>query len=914
MGTLSLALVVVALLASNAFGYVPKVEERCPRACGGRNRGLCTKFGCSCFAGHTGDDCSGELRDRAPWPLARGGGGGGWQAPRTVCVASAQIPHTSLHEDVAYAIPGFSLAKRLAAEGNVVTLVFLALNGGPGEDLILDWQSDLRSKHNVELRVLYTTQHYYMPSAASQSFELYSFIRDRTRYHGRKPFDLIVLHDGHGLGYYLGLAKRQEARGSGLEGTALMVHLSVPHLWLVSQGSGIGVTSVDDIEIDFMEKEAVRLADWVSVQHSAIMAWCTARKWKFPARTTLVPPPGPAQWDSRQADRPQTQRAEVPRTWRSVGLGRAREDGKMATLTQEAADKESGVGHLVLIMQGPGGGQQGEMVSSGGNTKSKGHFKVSEDYKFDMMDRDIDTLDEIGGKLANESAVINALKRATILVAGMEDKLLPYQMKRRISDIGASLKARAPHLSFDWAALKYSEAVAFLSETNGGAGGEKNWRRIFVPLADYHRDSLTFEWLYQLLAQGRTTTTAFLSKSTMTRKILSTAAGSGLEGESSFLSPSVDDLVAGILSIFEEGGGVCQGAEEEESAPPEAFSASIPSVLSALSSHLEDGPLLPVKMQGMLAQQTSWTVVKNVAGYQGMAQGSSPGKDEFLHASSLPFVSVVITHYNRPDFLDQAVKSVTFQSYPEDLVELIVIDDGSPNPGTREKLVALRDRHRFDARGWRVMFEPNRYLGGARNTGAGYAKGKYILFMDDDNYAKSYEVEHFVRAMENTHADLLTSGLDFITGKGEPESDACFRGSHGALKCLHRETKMRVAGETGSRPRHGDSGDSSPPLVGRASPSFVFLGASANVGLFKNCYGDANSFFRSASFADLGGYTTDKQVGYEDWEVYSKAALGGWNLQTVPKAMYFYRFTSGSMQKTTSYRQSRKRALRAYTN
>ena len=98
----------------------------------------------------------------------------------------------------------------------------------------------------------------------------------------------------------------------------------------------------------------------------------------------------------------------------------------------------------------------------------------------------------------------------------------------------------------------------------------------------------------------------------------------------------------------------------------------------------------------------------------------------------------------------------------------------------------------------------------------------------------------------------------------------------------------------------------------RASPSFVFLGASSNVGLFKNCYGDANSFFRKESFHLLGGYTTDKHVGYEDWEVYSKASLDGFDLQTVPRAMYFYRFTSGSMQKTTSYRQSRKRALRAY--
>jgi len=49
----------------------------------------------------------------------------------------------------------------------------------------------------------------------------------------------------------------------------------------------------------------------------------------------------------------------------------------------------------------------------------------------------------------------------------------------------------------------------------------------------------------------------------------------------------------------------------------------------------------------------------------------------------------------------------------------------------------------------------------------------------------------------------------------------------------------------------------------RQSPSFVFLGASADVGMFKNCFGDANSFFRTASFLQLGGYTEDRQLGYE---------------------------------------------------
>ena len=38
----------------------------------------------------------------------------------------------------------------------------------------------------------------------------------------------------------------------------------------------------------------------------------------------------------------------------------------------------------------------------------------------------------------------------------------------------------------------------------------------------------------------------------------------------------------------------------------------------------------------------------------------------------------------------------------------------------------------------------------------------------------------------------------------------------------------------------------------------------------------------------------------------------GYNLMVMAQSLYWYRFTGGSMQKTTSYSRSRQRALRAY--
>ena len=57
-----------------------------------------------------------------------------------------------------------------------------------------------------------------------------------------------------------------------------------------------------------------------------------------------------------------------------------------------------------------------------------------------------------------------------------------------------------------------------------------------------------------------------------------------------------------------------------------------------------------------------------------------------------------------------------------------------------------------------------------------------------------------------------------------------------------------------------------------------FLGGSADVGAFKNCFGDANCFVRRDSFDAIGGYTEDHGVGFEDWEMYANASLRGFKV------------------------------------
>lgn len=48
------------------------------------------------------------------------------------------------------------------------------------------------------------------------------------------------------------------------------------------------------------------------------------------------------------------------------------------------------------------------------------------------------------------------------------------------------------------------------------------------------------------------------------------------------------------------------------------------------------------------------------------------------------------------------------------------------------------------------------WTGQCRNVAVEHADGEYIMLMDDDNIAKNYEIEVFMKAMRATRADIIT--------------------------------------------------------------------------------------------------------------------------------------------------------------
>ncbi|MCL6604054.1 MAG: glycosyltransferase [Paenibacillus sp.] len=97
--------------------------------------------------------------------------------------------------------------------------------------------------------------------------------------------------------------------------------------------------------------------------------------------------------------------------------------------------------------------------------------------------------------------------------------------------------------------------------------------------------------------------------------------------------------------------------------------------------------------------------------------------------SEFPKVSIIITTYNRKEFLNQAIQSILMQDYPRK--EIIVIDDCSTD-GTD---ILMKESFGGDSRVIYMRNEQNRGPGhNRRQAFAEHGDGEYILFLDDDDY------------------------------------------------------------------------------------------------------------------------------------------------------------------------------------
>ena len=135
-------------------------------------------------------------------------------------------------------------------------------------------------------------------------------------------------------------------------------------------------------------------------------------------------------------------------------------------------------------------------------------------------------------------------------------------------------------------------------------------------------------------------------------------------------------------------------------------------------------------------------------------------------AGQTPQISVIMPVYNGEKYIARAVQSVYAQDVP---LELIVIDDGSVD-GTWEVLIPWENRPDF------VYIKNERNLGaaGSRNRGVSVAKGRYVAFLDADDWWEEGKLAAQLAALEMTGDVICSTGRDLMN-PDEPSQASIFR-------------------------------------------------------------------------------------------------------------------------------------------
>ena len=125
----------------------------------------------------------------------------------------------------------------------------------------------------------------------------------------------------------------------------------------------------------------------------------------------------------------------------------------------------------------------------------------------------------------------------------------------------------------------------------------------------------------------------------------------------------------------------------------------------------------------------------------------------------MPTVSVITPTYNRPELLEQAIRSMLAQTFGD--FEMLVVDDGS-QVSAQAVVEGFGDA--------RVRYIRQRHAGrsAARNSGLKAARGEFIAFLDDDDLYHPHKLAHETAFFyAHPDIDMVGSGFRLLNSKDE---------------------------------------------------------------------------------------------------------------------------------------------------
>lgn len=124
-----------------------------------------------------------------------------------------------------------------------------------------------------------------------------------------------------------------------------------------------------------------------------------------------------------------------------------------------------------------------------------------------------------------------------------------------------------------------------------------------------------------------------------------------------------------------------------------------------------------------------------------------------------PKISVIVPVYNVENYIKRSIQSLLDQTYTN--FEALIVDDGSKDRSIDIAKKLVKDDERF-----LFFIKENGGLSDARNFGLGKASGKYISFLDSDDYFDRFFFEKMIYKLINDNSDVCICDIDLVKEDG----------------------------------------------------------------------------------------------------------------------------------------------------
>lgn len=137
-----------------------------------------------------------------------------------------------------------------------------------------------------------------------------------------------------------------------------------------------------------------------------------------------------------------------------------------------------------------------------------------------------------------------------------------------------------------------------------------------------------------------------------------------------------------------------------------------------------------------------------------------------------PLITIIVPIYKVEEYLDRCIESIINQTYEN--LEVILVDDGSP-----DNCPKMCDKWAKKDKRIKVIHKENGGLSDARNRGIENANGKYISFIDSDDWIENNMISTLYKFLVETSSDISTCKLisrkEFIKSENKVEEKSNYK-------------------------------------------------------------------------------------------------------------------------------------------